>query len=502
MLAVLVLDSASLALIEELLATGRLPALAELRRRGRWHAVPAVPPPLDSGHFTLYTGRPLSEHGLHYLFQWVAEEQRLRYVHDVAQPELFWERLGARALVIDPYEGWGPRAGAGVFLRGLQFRERFVLPPLAAPKQEWRALARRLGRPPRIDDVYGRPSLDRLLRLRSVLTSAPARAVAAVAELLPRCGVDLLYVGFGSVHLAGHHFWDLSQLEPQDREAALAAGLDRALQDVYAAVDDALGRIVELLPADADLLVVSPSGMGPNSSRSDLLPAMLRLVLSGGGRAARGGDVGGAVWRVRGAIPASWRAAAVRPLPDAVVRGLTASLYLRGVDWRETRAFVPPGDYRGFVRLNLRGREREGIVDPAQAGTLLDELADGLATFCDPDGLPAVESVDRTERLVAEGEGFRLLPDLVVRWSSRPATDLRGLSSPRFGDVRRIGTGSGRPGNHADDAWILAVPGAARLPGTASATSLVDVAATAAALLAPGEAACGQPLLERAPRPG
>jgi hypothetical protein len=419
MLAVLVFDSASLSVLDELEAAGRLPAFGELRRRGRWHSLVPASPPLDTGHFTLYSGHHLGDHGLYYLFQWAAAKQRLEYLHRVPAPQAFWERPGTRALVIDPYECWGPRGGDGVFLRGFQFRERLVMPPLAHPEPEWRRLTRRLGQPPRIDDLYGRPTVDRMLRLHAALTAAPARAAAVVAESIGGSEpFDLLYIGFGSLHLGGHHFWDLSQLSLSDRETARASGLATALDDVYTAVDDAVRRILDLLPADADVLVVTPCGMGPNTSRSDLLPGMLRLVLGeGGAQGTR--DAGDLIWRLRGSVSTSWRAQAVRPLPDELVRRLTASLYLRGVDWRRTRAFVLPGDYRGFIRINLHGRERDGIVEPAEAESLLEEVASGLATFCDPDGAPAVESVDRTDALVADGPGLHVLPDLVVRWSRR-----------------------------------------------------------------------------------
>ena len=40
---------------------------------------------------------------------------------------------------------------------------------------------------------------------------------------------------------------------------------------------------------------------------------------------------------------------------------------LRGVDWTTTRAFVAPSGDCGYVRLNLKGRERDGIVAPGGA---------------------------------------------------------------------------------------------------------------------------------------
>jgi len=484
MLAVLLFDSVSLPVLEQLVTEGRLPALAELRRRGRWHTVAHAPAPLDTGHFTLYSGQPVDAHGLYYLYQWLASEQRLRYVHELSTPAGFWERCGPHTMVVDPYEGWVPHSRGGIFLRGFGFRERLVLPPHGEPSGEWRALTRRLGRPSRIDDVYGRPSLDQLHHLRRVLTAAPARVAGAAADVLGRRRCDLLFVGFGSAHLGGHHFWDLSQLTERDRRAARAGGLATALHDVYVAVDRAIGRIVEALPPGADVLVVSPTGMGPNTSRSDLLPGMLSRVLD---PPAAGGvpppEAGRMIWRVRGAIPTQWRARAVRPLPAAVIRRLAASMYLQGVDWKRTRAFVLPGDYRGFVRLNLRGRERDGVVEPRDADELLTQLAEGLATFCDPDGGPAVVAVRRTGAHLADDGGRRMLPDLVVEWSERSATELHGVVSPRYGDVLRQGVGTGRPGNHADSAWILAAPGASRLSEPSRPVGLVDVAATAVALL-------------------
>ena len=46
-------------------------------------------------------------------------------------------------------------------------------------------------------------------------------------------------------------------------------------------------------------------------------------------------------------------------------------------DWSQVRAFALPSDTTGYVRLNLRGRERDGIVSPAAAEALRDEIAQG-----------------------------------------------------------------------------------------------------------------------------
>ncbi len=177
-------------------------------------------------------------------------------------------------------------------------------------------------------------------------------------------------------------------------------------------------------------------------------------------------------------MPSGLRAAVADALPDRLALELTARLELRGIDWATARAFTHPADNQGYVRLNLSGRERDGIVDPAEADALLDEIAAGLATFARTDGAPAVDSVVRAQELYP-GEHADRLPDLAVRWAELPATTLTTLHSPRFGEVRRHGSGSGRSGNHTPgDAWAIVDPGASHHREPGRAPRLVDVAAT------------------------
>jgi predicted AlkP superfamily phosphohydrolase/phosphomutase len=309
---------------------------------------------------------------------------------------------------------------------------------------------------------------------------------------------DLAWLTFCAAHVAGHQFWDLSQLDPADLDPAAERLLGGTLDDVYRAVDAALGRIVGALPPGADLMVVSPVGMDVNTSRADMLPEMLRAILDperpDGDRS--GGS--GSIWRLRAALPSGLRARVAAALPERAALDLTARLELRGVDWSSTRAFAHPAENQGYIRLNLQGRERDGVVPPEQADDLMDEIATGLGTFVDLDGGPAVESVDRVADLFGSGDRAHQLPDLVVRWTDRPATRLGGIRSDRYGTVLRHGVGSGRSGNHTEgDAWALVVPGTSRPVEPARPPRLEDVAATAVALSGAdtGDMA-GEPLLE------
>lgn len=503
MLAILQFDSASASLLARLLDAGRLPTLARLRERGRWHDLQTPATHFAAGAFhTLYSGVPLADHGLVYPFQWSPRDQRARYMTAFPGPAPVWERLsrlGRRTLAIDPYESRPPQTPpAGVFVSGWQLHDRVVLPLWASPPDTHARLSRLFGPPPSAQEIFGRSSVPELLALRRRLIGASARVADAAEHLLARERFELAWLTFSAAHIAGHQFWDLSQVAGESLDADSRALLEDALAQVYSSVDAGMGRVLARLPPDADVLVVSPVGMDVNTSRADLLPGMLDAVVRGepDPQAAEPGSI----WRLRAAVPPWARGRAASALPDRLALDLTSRLELRGIDWSRTRAFALPADNQGYVRLNVRGREREGIVEPADTGPLCDEIATSLATFTDPDGTPSVAAVDRVVDAFGTGRAAGLLPDLVVRWNDRPATTLDHVRSPRYGEVRRLGVASGRSGNHTDgDAWALVVPGASHHREGGGPGRLEDVAATAAAVVGADAAGMtGEPLLERA----
>lgn len=501
MICVLQFDAASVSVVERLLAEGRLPNLAALTAAGRRHELDTPAVDFAAGAFySLYSGVELGDHGIFYPFQWSAPDQRARYATAFEAPPAVWERLarsGLRTLAIDPYESRPPADANGVFVCGWGFADRVVLPRWSRPGEAGREYARRFGRGPSATEIFGRPRVADLLALREKLLAAPGRIAQLAEELLARERFDLAWLTFSAAHLAGHQFWDLSQVDQRALDSREATLLAAALDDVYVAVDEAFGRIAAALPAGSDVIVTSAVGMDVNTSRADLLPEMLAAVLSGG--PLESGSAG-AIWKLRAAMPSRLRAAVADALPDRLALELTARLELRGIDWFATRAFAHPADNQGYVRLNLSGREREGIVKPEEADELLGAISSGLSSFRDPDGAAAVASVVRTDRLYAGARSDRL-PDLAVRWSSRPATTLTELRSPKYGTVRRHGSGSGRSGNHTPgDAWALVVPGTSAHAEPTRAPRLVDVAATVAEVTgADAGGLPGESLLSRAP---
>jgi predicted AlkP superfamily phosphohydrolase/phosphomutase len=500
LICVLQFDAASVAVLERMLASGRLPNLEELTARGRRLELDTPAADFAAGAFyTLYSGVELADHGIFYPFQWSANEQRARYATAFPAPPAVWERLadaGLRTLAIDPYESRPPEHANGVFVCGWGFTDRVVLPRWSFPPGEGRRWRRRFGGGPQATEIFGTPRVADLQRLRERLLAAPGRIARLARKLLARESFDLAWLTFSAAHLGGHAFWDLSQLDPAELDAESRAALGSALEDIYAEVDRAFGEVLAELPAGCEVIVTSAVGMDVNTSRADLLPEMLAAVLSGGPLPER--DSGGAIWKLRAAVPAGARRRIADAIPRPLALDLTARLELRGHDWSQTRAFAHPADNQGYIRFNQQGRELHGIVPLAETIGLAEEIEAGLRSFHDPDGAPAVAAVEHVGDSYRGREQDRL-PDLVVRWAERPATGLTHVSSKHFGTVRRHGGGSGRSGNHTPGgAWAVLAPGAGRLREPSRPARLVDVAATVCAVTgAPASELPGEPLIER-----
>jgi predicted AlkP superfamily phosphohydrolase/phosphomutase len=117
-------------------------------------------------------------------------------------------------------------------------------------------------------------------------------------------------------------------------------------------------------------------------------------------------------------IPQSWQRAISDRLPDGFHGRMLTREWFGGTDWPATTLFPIPSYFLGLLRVNLRGREPQGIVEPgADYVKLLDRVEDDLKQLIDPkSGQPAVRYIARTVDLYRT-EPHRSLPDIFFDWA-------------------------------------------------------------------------------------
>ena len=457
------LDAADVNVVEALLTAGELPNIAVLRRRGAWGRLRNEP----EGFLSLvwpsfFNGTRLDEHGWYYGKMWRAEHQRLEYAEPSWLPQRpFWDDLSAAgvrmALVDVPYSMSTPRTFNGIYLNGWQCHDDFGRH--VYPASLWHELVARLGQPALQPEVFGPQTAASLLQLRAQMLASLDQAATVCEYLLDRDQFDLFAVVLGAVHRGGHYLWDLSQIDTRDLPPDERRQLAEGNHDLYRAADAAVGRILAKAPASSRVMVFALHGMGQNAGWTEHFPQLVNQIHRGG---AAGPVKTGLFYRAKRALPWELVREVTTRLPTRVNMKLLSMWSARMYDWSTTRFFPLPVDYSGFVRLNVREREAQGVVAPGnEFGDVVADVVEGLQSFGDLEtGEPITSAVQPIEDLVGQHASRRqVLPDVVVRWSDRPATASIGVRSSKHGELRwerYARFQSGRSGNHLPFGWMIA----------------------------------------------
>jgi predicted AlkP superfamily phosphohydrolase/phosphomutase len=147
--------------------------------------------------------------------------------------------------------------------------------------------------------------------------------------------------------------------------------------------------------------------------------------------------------------------------------------------WREMSCFMLPSISHGYVRVNVEGRESEGMVPAAGYGAFCEELSQQLLALRDArTGKRLVKEIVRTRQSALEDDARLPDADLVVFYEQGPV-DV--VDSPSFGRIGPIPYA--RTGGHANRGFaILKAPGC-EAGSTLTRGHVRDLAPTILALL-------------------
>jgi predicted AlkP superfamily phosphohydrolase/phosphomutase len=203
-----------------------------------------------------------------------------------------------------------------------------------------------------------------------------------------------------------------------------------ALRGVYGLVDEALGRLVARAGPDASTIVMSDHGFRPVERQANLTAILRELGFAAAGSR---NDMAHAMrrWAPTRAITRSRAGYALKRL----IRAPAA------LDWSRTVAYS--AGTSGAISVNLKGREINGIVEPADHDRVRREVAEALLSYRSADGAQPVAGVALREEL-PDGDHADLGPDLLARpaplWSFRANIDA-AMKESRWpsGDHRQEG---------------------------------------------------------------
>lgn len=418
------IDAAESTLVRRMIEQKALPALASLLDKGKWLEVRS-PSLIGSGCVwpTFLTGEEPSSHGIYSEWKWLPETMNLRrYEGHHLTP--FWKSLAQHGVSIGVFDvPFAPPVG---LTRGFEVCEwwahdstgaglRVAPTEISSVVQE--SPAHPLGSnrfftvtPESTNDVEELAgACCEGARLRGSL------ATRLISETKPQLSV----VVFPEVHHAGHQLW---HTVARDHPIYFGRGhngesFEGLLKNVHREIDQQIGELIKL-GADT-VMIFALHGMRPALGFPSFLGPLLcergfsqLATLSSQSWTGRAQSAFAAIKRH---APAPLKKLYYGMTPPTVTYKLARPTMLPAYDWQNTRAFSLPTDQYGWIRINLMGRESEGIVTVDQYDTLCAQLEQMLLTLRSENGEALVQDVIRTSANSSEARD-NPLPDLVVHW--------------------------------------------------------------------------------------
>jgi predicted AlkP superfamily phosphohydrolase/phosphomutase len=234
---------------------------------------------------------------------------------------------------------------------------------------------------------------------------------------------DLFTVVFRSLDAAQHCFWKyMDDRHPQHDPTTHGPYRDVILR-VYRKLDKTLARLIQRLQPEDTLLVMSDHGFGAKHPANNQLNAWMAgknylsyrqdNFLSPFQSASRQA-LKNAYELIGTKLSRRQKEALVRIFP-ALRNRVQSRLCFTGIDWARTRAYSDT--LFANVRVNLKGREANGIVQPgSDYDNLIEEIRENLITCHDQKtGEPLVSEVLHKDDIYW-GPCRDQAPDLTIRW--------------------------------------------------------------------------------------
>jgi predicted AlkP superfamily phosphohydrolase/phosphomutase len=355
----------------------------------------------------------------------------------VTEPAV-WDLLGQRgfrSLLIGvppsyppkPVEGW--RVGC------------FLTPPsnkgYTHPKGLQAEIEEELGGPGQyIFDVpnFREQGRDQVLEQVFTMTERRFRVAMRLVRTKPWDYFMMVEMGPDRLH---HVFW--RYVDPRHPLYEPGNRFETSFQDYYRFLDQEVGALLDVLPDDAVRIVMSDHGARPM--------------------------VGGICfndWLIQqGYLSLAEPVSAITPIGEAPV------------DWGRTAAWGD-GGYYGRLFLNVKGREPNGLVEPARYDHVRDELVAKLEAMPGPDGGTLGTKVYKPQDVYPDVRG--VAPDLIVYFGD---LDWRSVGTVGNPSVYTHENDTGPDGANHDRTGVFALSNLPGQPmGSVEGLSLVDVGPT------------------------
>ncbi len=473
-LILIAIDGADDRLIHTWVKEGHLPTIASLMARGCYGKITGLDCITEHGSsLSLLSGVSRSVHGYYFFRQLIPKTYQLSPYNFPDTGILpFWTQLknsNKKVAIID-----APDSVIVPDIEGLQvanwathYAALGFLFPCAEPPELLADVRKIFGKQISISEFSPKSSLAQDLMMYQRALERIEKKGELCRELSQRDNFDLISLGFYESHTSAHYFWKYLKAA-QDNQ------LKNAIREIYQAIDTQIGLLLQELPQQANIVIYSAFGMEDSYPTTGLIPDFCQklgyqvLLPPSQKQSLKPLPL------VRRLLPQSWREAISQRLPLSVQERLINDNFANTTDWKKTRAFAIPSLYTSFIRINLEGREPQGIVKLKDYYDLLAEIETELKQLIDPiTNQPAIKQIVKTAEWF-NTEQPEHLPDLFIEW--QPAQHfLERLIHPQA-EITQTKFFYHRDSYHSQNGFMAAAGESIKVKGNIQEIDLLDLA--------------------------
>lgn len=414
------IESAEARLVEQMIEQGELPTLRSLLAAGRWLRLES---PAYIGTTTVWpsfmTGEEVAEHGIYSEYCWEPATMSLSaFTGRDLKP--FWKELS--------HNGTSVGIVAVPFMPFVRVTNGFEISeaePYVLNGDGQHAISKQMAREALSHghiSVSGPEDFNHLQELAAGSLEGIRLRGRLAAALLAEKQPDLSVIVFSETHESAHCLWQTVEPEhPLFKEEFFRRLLEirPTVKEIYQEVDRQIAKLREVAGRDATVLVFALHGMKPaRGVPTFLAPLMCEAGFCSVANLKNQSWKGRSIQLLAAAkrrTPAALKKIYYRTMPAATVKGAALPTLMPRYDWSRTRAFSLVTEQHGSIRVNLIGREAEGIVPVAEYGSVCGEVAAWLSTLQAEDGTPLAKKIIQTADNGKQALRRRI-PDVLVHW--------------------------------------------------------------------------------------
>jgi predicted AlkP superfamily phosphohydrolase/phosphomutase len=431
------LDAATWTLIRPWMAEGGMPNLAKLMKEGVSGTLRSILPPITPPAWTSFmTGKNPGKHGVFHFIETATDSYAMNYANGGSRrAPTVWRILNTAGFSVGtmniPFT-YPPETLDGFQISGLDTpsaNSQFVYP--ASLKRE---LVDHLGKINHDLRFLGNMSTDRRrAQVLAEMERIDEQWAGVALYLLEHHPQDVMMFVFMSIDTVQHYFWQYMDRSHFLFDPKAEPRFGNAVRQVYERLDAVTGRLIEKLPKETTVFVVSDHGGGPVADRTVFLNRYLhhlgllyyRRDKNGachrqfGLRKIKLKILQGAYSFLRSSLSSRQKSLLAEIFPALRKRAELAYTSFVDIDWSRTKAFCsevlasPPN-----IWINIKGVKPRGIVEPADYSALTDFIIEKLRELKDPrTGKSIIARVYRRDELF-HGPFSDEAADLILDWWS------------------------------------------------------------------------------------